>query len=471
MSPRFSVRRMAAQPDRRLLELAREGQDGAFEAIVKRYRVALLRYCAGMGLSSARAEDVLQQALLQAWIAIGRGAEVRELRPWLYRIVHNTALNSIRGVREEPAALLDSALQRTMPGADSIFEGSLAIRDALGEVAALPEMQRDALLLTALDGRTHEEVARTLGISDGAVRGLLYRARVSLRTAAGALTPTPLLNWVSRSHGRVAAAGARLGEMTAAGGTGEAGKLLLKGAAVAVTAAFAAGAVLAPSHAHRASAKRTGGGAAGAVASVNGVPATLSRYSSRSATASRGLKLAAVSVTPAATPGAIAVTPKPAAILPASGRSAPAQAPTALKPAPAPGATPPAESGKAVIAGASGEASPPASPKAPPSSAPVAEVPPAGGKGGESGGSGTEGKGGEGSKPHEEEGGGTKGSEGEDGGSEQAEREAEQAQERRERESEQAEERREREAEKAEESKEREAEEAEEARERASGDS
>ena len=52
-------------------------------------------------LGEARAEDVVQQALLAAWAALRRGDDVRDLRPWLHRIVHNTALNALRGGRDE----------------------------------------------------------------------------------------------------------------------------------------------------------------------------------------------------------------------------------------------------------------------------------------------------------------------------------------------------------------------------------
>ncbi len=68
----------------------------AFEVLVQRYSQELTRYCRRMGLSDSRAEDVLQHAFLRAWMALEAGTEVRELRPWLYRIVHNTAVNVMR---------------------------------------------------------------------------------------------------------------------------------------------------------------------------------------------------------------------------------------------------------------------------------------------------------------------------------------------------------------------------------------
>src|SRR3954447_7643107 len=93
--PSPSLTLLRTQSDDRLVALARVGHERAFEAIVERYRRPLLR-AARRVLPEARAEDALQQALVAAWRGLRRGDEVRELRPWLYRIVHNTALNQLR---------------------------------------------------------------------------------------------------------------------------------------------------------------------------------------------------------------------------------------------------------------------------------------------------------------------------------------------------------------------------------------
>src|SRR3954468_1752356 len=93
--PLPSIVLLRTQSDARLVALAREGHERAFEAIVERYRRELLRTCRRV-LPEARAEDALQHALLAAWTAIERGDEIRELRPWLHRISHNTSLNHLR---------------------------------------------------------------------------------------------------------------------------------------------------------------------------------------------------------------------------------------------------------------------------------------------------------------------------------------------------------------------------------------
>jgi RNA polymerase sigma factor (sigma-70 family) len=248
MSPRISISLLAAQPDQRLLALARDGNERAFEALVHRYRRPLLRYCRRMRLSETRAEDVLQQSFLQAWLALSRGAEVRELRAWLYRIVHNVAVNSMRGTAESHGELTEAVQARAALAGESNLERRIAVREALGEVAELPQMQRAAIFLTAVDGQTHDEVADALGISHGALRGLLYRARATLRGAAAALTPSPLLGWASNGTGAAAPSAERLAELAAGGGAGFAG-VLLKGAVVAVTAgALATGAGVVANH-------------------------------------------------------------------------------------------------------------------------------------------------------------------------------------------------------------------------------
>lgn len=250
MSPRISSRLLATQSDQRLLALVKAGHERAFEAVVQRYRRPLLRYCRSLRLSDARAEDVVQQALLQAWLALANGTEVRELRPWLYRVAHNAAVNAMRGPAEVYASLGEPVGARAIAPDESELERRIALRDALGAVAALPLMQRQAIFLSAVDGQSHDEVAYALGVTPGAVRGLLYRARSSLRSAAAAFTPQPLLNWACSAGAGPAAGGAaeRLGELSAAGGGAGLVGVLLKGAAVAITAgAVATGAaVVAP---------------------------------------------------------------------------------------------------------------------------------------------------------------------------------------------------------------------------------
>ncbi len=246
MSPGIPTRLLATQSDERLLALVREGHERAFEALVHRYRKPLLGYCRRLRLSDARAEDIIQLALLKTWIAVREGAEVRDLKAWLYRVVHNTAVNAMRDSAHEGESFADPAHALEahpphQPGEDSQLDRGLAMREALAEVAALPPLQREVIVRTAVAGHSHEQVAADLGITNGAVRGLLYRARTTLRTAATVLTPPQLLGWLAGRSEQGGPAPERLAELASGGGAvgvgGAAGVggLLLKGGAVALT--------------------------------------------------------------------------------------------------------------------------------------------------------------------------------------------------------------------------------------------
>jgi RNA polymerase sigma factor (sigma-70 family) len=189
---------LRTQSDERLVALARAGHDRAFEAIVERYRRPLLRACRRI-LPEARAEDALQQALVAAWRGLQRGDDVRELRPWLYRIARNTALNQLRTSGYDLDELMESLTAADDPEEEVVRRA--VVRQTLAAVAALPDRQREALLRTAVNGDGQEEVARDLGLSSTAMRQLVHRARVSVRAAATAVVPMPLATWLAAGAG------------------------------------------------------------------------------------------------------------------------------------------------------------------------------------------------------------------------------------------------------------------------------
>src|SRR6266508_3219767 len=195
MKPLFSSALLRTQSDERLVALIAAGHERAFETIVQRYGSPIERYCA-RSLSRSDAEDAAQQVLLKAWAALSSGTEVRSLKPWLFRIAQTTIIDTA-----EKSGFDHDELERSLrphEGPDSEFEKRALIRKTLVGLAALPEAQREALLRGAVDGESRADIAQALGVSEGAVRQLLYRARVRLRTAATAVTPVPLVTWIMR---------------------------------------------------------------------------------------------------------------------------------------------------------------------------------------------------------------------------------------------------------------------------------
>jgi len=238
VTPHISVSLLGTQSDERLASLAGSGHERAFEAIVERYSKALTRY-AERFLGSARAEEVVQAAFLSAWSALTTGTEVRDLRPWLYRIVHNGALNAMNRSESGDLELIEATDAALSPHA--ILEQNEEVRSALNVIAELPERQRAALLAVAVEGRAHAEVASDLGVSDAGVRQLVRRARVQLRTAVTALTPLPLALWLADGHrGPAPDISHRIAEVLAdGGGNALAGSAMKAGAVVISVAAVA----------------------------------------------------------------------------------------------------------------------------------------------------------------------------------------------------------------------------------------
>jgi RNA polymerase sigma-70 factor, ECF subfamily len=180
---------LRCQPDSRLVGLSREGQTRAFEEIVRRYRGPLVSF-AGAIVPADRAEDVVQEALARAHAALVASQAEVKLKPWLYAIVRNRALNDLR---DEPThAHLDESFDG-VPQPPEVAARRSQLAALIARVKDLPPAQRDALVQRELEGRSHREIGVALGVTPGAVRGLIFRARTALRDGAGMLIPMPAL--------------------------------------------------------------------------------------------------------------------------------------------------------------------------------------------------------------------------------------------------------------------------------------
>ena len=211
---------LRTQPDRRLVTLVREGYETAFEEIVRRYRRPLDRFAASF--VGGRSEDVTQDAFSKALLAL-RGSEAEiELRPWLYRIVRNTALNDLRD-RPPSTEQLGEALAGGRSAAAEV-ERREEMAELMERLQALPEPQRAAIVMRELEGLSHEEIATSLGLSGGAARQVIYRARQALRDGLGMLVPLPLLRALFDHGSELAGTGASgavaAGAASAGGGSG-----------------------------------------------------------------------------------------------------------------------------------------------------------------------------------------------------------------------------------------------------------
>jgi len=171
-----------------------EQQEGAFEELVRLHRRELTRYATRqLGEHSGLAEDVVQEALLNAHRAIVAGTFPEHPRAWLFTIVRNAAVNAARVVR--PAYEIEEhhhgAADQTVSAA---VEQSEWIDWLMGAIADLPARQREALVGHALEGRSYRELAARQQTSVSAVKSLIGRARRALAADSSlpaAWTETP----------------------------------------------------------------------------------------------------------------------------------------------------------------------------------------------------------------------------------------------------------------------------------------
>jgi RNA polymerase sigma factor (sigma-70 family) len=227
---------LRTQSDERLVALSREGREAAFEEIVRRYRPGLVAFAAAYA-PAEQAEDVVQESFVRSWDALRSSTEEIRLKPWLYTIVRNRALNARRDAR--PHAPLSDELDGVREPAEIALTNEELAR-VVGAVSALPDPQREALVRSAVEGHTHEQIAASIGSSPGAVRQLIYRARLSVREGFGFVIPLPLVRVLAEmGSGEAIASGAVAGGAAVAGTAGGT-SVLTKATVAAVVGTIAA---------------------------------------------------------------------------------------------------------------------------------------------------------------------------------------------------------------------------------------
>ncbi len=227
---------LRTQSDERLVRLVREGRDAAFEEIVRRYRQPFVAFAAAYAPGDP--EDVVQESLARSWQSLRESTGEMNLKPWLYTVVRNRALNARRDTRvhDELTDQVDGVRQ---PADIALTNDELA--RIVAAVGALPDQQREALVRSAVEGHTHEQIAAAIGATPGAVRQLIFRGRTAVRHGVGVMIPLPLVRALAE-NGSTAGAGAAVagsGAVLAGGGAGA--SLATKAAVLAAVGAIAAG--------------------------------------------------------------------------------------------------------------------------------------------------------------------------------------------------------------------------------------
>ena len=169
--------------DAALVRRAVSGDTAAFEQLYRRHagRVhgAILRL---VGMDRARAEELTQDAFVQAWRKLGSFRHESAFATWLHRLGVNIALMDLR-IRRDEDAMDDDDLQAAAGGEIPFCAAERG--DLERAVAALPTRARAVLVLHDVEGYKHEEISAELRMAVGSSKAQLHRARGLLRRKLG----------------------------------------------------------------------------------------------------------------------------------------------------------------------------------------------------------------------------------------------------------------------------------------------
>jgi RNA polymerase sigma factor (sigma-70 family) len=166
--------------DERLAQRGAQGDRRAFEAIYRRYHQDLYRFCLAMLGSPHDAQDTLQNTMVKVLRALpGEQREIK-LKPWLYRIARNEAVETLRRRRDR----IEPEPEQAAPTAAQIAERAEnrdRLRRLFADLEQLPDRQRGALVMRELSGLSFAEIASAFETSPATARQTVYEARLSLR--------------------------------------------------------------------------------------------------------------------------------------------------------------------------------------------------------------------------------------------------------------------------------------------------
>lgn len=166
--------------DHEIFRAAIHGDREAFEVVIQNMSRPLFAVAYGILQNREEAEDVVQDALAKAWKARWRVREPAKFPAWISTIARHRAQDLLRQRRTVPLdeQLKEIASEEYPEIASSEADRHREVRAAL---AALPELHRSALALRYLENMDYAAIEETLGISNGALRGILGRGLVTMR--------------------------------------------------------------------------------------------------------------------------------------------------------------------------------------------------------------------------------------------------------------------------------------------------
>lgn len=173
--------------DATLVERALAGEDTAFAQLMGRHKQWVFRFVRRYVGNAEDAYDVVQDTFFSAWLALARYQRDRPFDIWLRRIALNKCrdrarreavrrvLSGFAGDNSEPADVPDTAA-----GPERAAAAAQELEQLEHSLSALPRSLKEPLLLTVLEGLTHQQAGELLGLNAKAIEMRIYRARERL---------------------------------------------------------------------------------------------------------------------------------------------------------------------------------------------------------------------------------------------------------------------------------------------------
>jgi RNA polymerase sigma-70 factor, ECF subfamily len=162
--------------EREQYQAAIHGDREAFEMIIRTHSRRLFAIAYGILQSREEAEDVVQDSLVKAWKTRWRVRDPEKLPAWLATIARHKARDVFRKRRTVPFS--EQLIEPVEPESAKTTALDQQLQSAL---AALPELHRTALTLRYFEEMDYRTIENTLGLTNGALRGILGRALASMR--------------------------------------------------------------------------------------------------------------------------------------------------------------------------------------------------------------------------------------------------------------------------------------------------
>lgn len=188
------ARKLEAEEDRVLVNQAKNGDMQAFRRLVERHQRRAMAIALGLVRDENDAQEVVQEAFLRVYRGLASFEGSSSFFTWLYRIVHNLAIDVMRkpsrrevalpeqgAIDDGPEEPLVSRIDGSDPS-DVVRRGEIRRRLEVA-LDALPPYHRGVILMREIEGMSYEEMAAAMGVSKGTIMSRLFHARKKLQHA------------------------------------------------------------------------------------------------------------------------------------------------------------------------------------------------------------------------------------------------------------------------------------------------